>query len=113
MSDIKFTVEELKKDFDRFTSDFKQLESKVDEIYREIGAKEGLNLSRQIDELYQKFERLSELVTDIARDVKSTRKLTEYGDSRLKEIMQALSLIYRNTDDLEENLIDAENIETR
>ncbi len=90
-----------------------RLEKRMDAVSREVGAQEGRSLYQQINELEKKSIELDNHITQLLRDVQSIRKLVEYGDVRLKEIMKALALIYRNTDDLESNLIEAENINTR
>ncbi len=113
IKDIERKVDSLKKELYELSSKFDQIVNRIDEIYREIGTRTGGELHRQVTNIEQRLDGFDQLITDIARDARATRKLSEYGDSKLKEIMKALSLIYRNTDELEENLIEAENIETR
>lgn len=111
--DIDRNVERMGKDISRLVSDFERMEKRFDDIYRETGASQGRSLYQQIDEMEEKNKELDRKLTEIERDVQSIRKMTEYGDTRLKEIMKGLSLIYRATDDLESNLVEDENIETR
>ncbi len=113
VKEIDREIDDLTREFTRFTSRFAALESKVGEIHRELGVREGRDLSTQVNELESKVNTMYERMAEVVHDTKSTRKLVEYGDIRLKEIMQALSLIYRNTDELEGNLLEAENIQTK
>lgn len=112
VNEIDREVGALSKEFARFISSFDRLEQKLDEIHRESGASQGRVMSQQIDDLEQKINKMDEHMTQTTRDTHATRKLVEYGDTRLKEIMRALTLIYRNTDELEGNLIDAESVQT-
>jgi len=112
VNEIDREVDALSKEFGRFISRFDRLEKRIDEMHREIGTREGRDMFQQIDAIEERVEELDRHVTEIMRDSQSTRKLLEYGDVRLKEIMKALAIIYRNTDDLEENLLEAKNIET-
>lgn len=110
--EIDRDLDSLTSEFRRFVSNFDRLGQKVDEMHREIGTREGKDMHKQVDEFEQKIDKLEDKITEIQRETHATRKLVEYGDVKLKEIMRALSLIYQNTDELESNLIEAENINT-
>lgn len=112
VNEIDREVDDLTREFGRFLSKFDRLEKVIDELYREVGAKQGQEMSHQVDEIQQRLLILEDKINHIQRDAIATRKMTEYGDVRLKEIMKALSIIYRNTDELEGNLLEAENIQT-
>lgn len=111
--EIEKDVENLSTEFRRFISRFDRLEETVNRLYRETGTDEGRTLFQQIDEMERKIMEFDKNMAEMQRDVTAARKLLEYGDVRLKEIMRALSLIYKNTDELEGSLIDAESIQTR
>jgi len=111
--EIEKDIERLSTEFSRFMSRFERLEQSLNQMYRETGTNEGRTLFQQIDEMERKVMEFDQNIAGVQRDVTAIRKLQEYGDIRLKEIMQALSLIYKNTDELEETLMDAENIQTR
>lgn len=106
-------LDDLKSDFSKFVSRFERLEQKIEELHREAGARQGRDLYQQIDNIEKKVDTFAESFAKVERETHAIRKLQEYGDIRLKEIMKALSLIYKNTDELEETLLDAENIQTR
>ena len=111
--EIERDIENLTTEFNRFLSRFDRLEEAVNKLYRETGTDEGRTLFQQIDEMERKIMEFDKNIAGVQREVTAARKLLEYGDVRLKEIMRALSLIYKNTDELEESLIDAESIQTR
>ncbi|MBD3280300.1 hypothetical protein GF389_02120 [Candidatus Dojkabacteria bacterium] len=111
--ELEKDIERLTSEFNRFLSRFERLEGAIKSMYRETGTDEGRSLFQQIDEMERKIMEYDKNIAEMQRDIKASRKLLEYGDVRLKEIMQALSLIYKNTDELEETLIDAESIQTR
>ncbi|MBN1331537.1 hypothetical protein JW978_01465 [Candidatus Dojkabacteria bacterium] len=111
--EIESDIERLSSEFSRFINRFEKLERAVGSIFRETGTEEGRSLFQQIDGMERKILEFDKNLAEIQRDVAASRKLLEYGDIRLKEIMQALSLIYRNTDELEESMMDAENIQTK
>lgn len=113
------TIDEVKRDVERLSDEVRklsasidQLSAKVDHIFKEVGTREGRMLYQQMDDFERKIAEFDRNITQTMRDSRATRKLTEFGDIRLKEIMRALSYIYRNTDELESNLIEAENLKT-
>lgn len=112
VNEIDSEVDNLTREFSRFISRFERLEQSINEIYRETGTREGRTLFEQIDDMQNRIMQLDQKLTEVQRDAIAARKLMEYGDVRLKEIMKALAIIYRNTDELEGNLLDAENIQT-
>ncbi len=103
--EIDSELDRLSKDFYKLMSRFARVESNVEALHREVGAQEGRSLFQQINELESKFLQFERQMTGMERDLQAIRKLTEYGDTRLQEIMKALSLIYQNTDELEPKLL--------
>jgi len=88
----------------KLENELQQILDKIELLVREIGARQGQDLYRQIDELQHSGVENSKRILNIERDVKAVRSLVEFGDNNIKEIKQALALIYRNTDELEEKL---------
>jgi chromosome segregation ATPase len=89
----------------KFETEINNLERKLDEIYRELGTKEGREMYRQMDEIHAHIDNFEQVLNEISRTTVAVRKLIEYGDSDIKEIKQALALIYRNTDELEDHFL--------
>ena len=90
----------------------REMKKEVSEIHREVGTREGYELSRQVDDMYHTLKEQDSKLNIIQRDVTAIRKQIEFGDVDLKEIKKALALIYRNTDELEENLLQEDERET-
>jgi len=109
-------LDELKNDFYNFQrewklfqNEFKNIKSELVEMRREMGVREGKILSDQMDNIEKRIERNDDLLTKVSRDTTSVRKLTEYNELNVKEIMKALSLIYRNVDELEQEVMNDTN----
>lgn len=110
VNEIERAVKDIAATLARVSLKIDTLERQMDGIYREIGAGKGRELETQISNMENKFAQFEPMIVETARDARAARKLVEYGDVRLKEIMQALAIIYKNTDDLEANLLDAESM---
>ncbi|HEX9804456.1 MAG TPA: hypothetical protein VGA67_02145 [Candidatus Dojkabacteria bacterium] len=104
-SKILAELKSLTDKFYKFESKMNEIERKMDDLYRELGTKQGYEMYRQVDEIQQEQKRFIQKINQIERDVTAIRKTTEFGDVDIKEIKQALALIYRNTDELETHLI--------
>jgi chromosome segregation ATPase len=104
IQEIKGDVDRLTQKFATFESEMREMSRKIEELHREMGTRQGQDMFRQIDELHNAFRENQRNLNQIERDVAAIRSLVEYGDSNLKEIKQAIALIYRNTDELEEKL---------
>jgi hypothetical protein len=82
-----------------------ELKSFMDETRRELGIRRGQELAIQIDRLEQHTKTNDDKLNQILRTVEHTMKLVEYNDVNVKEVMKALSYIYRDVDELEETLL--------
>jgi outer membrane murein-binding lipoprotein Lpp len=110
VNEIERTVKDIAATLARLNLKIDTMERELQGIYREVGAGKGRDLETQISGIEAKLAQMDPMLTETARDARAARKLVEYGDVRLKEIMQALSIIYRNTDELEANLLDADTM---
>lgn len=108
VNEIERVVKDISATLARINLKIDTLEREMQGIYREVGAGKGRDLETQISGIESKIAQFDPIIMETARDARAARKLVEYGDVRLKEIMQALSIIYRNTDELEANLLDAD-----
>lgn len=77
----------------------------VDMMYQELGIRKGEDLHKQLDELFENRKKNDDKINQIERDVQAIRAFIQYSNDDLKEIKQALALIYRNTDELEPKLL--------
>lgn len=105
ISKLNNEVAKLDSKLSRVEDSIRQMMIVLEEMKREIGSKQGRELYRQIDELHNNLNAKDQQMNQVLRDVTAIRKTVEYGDVNIKQIQQALALIYRNTDELEEHLI--------
>ncbi len=105
-AEILRELSDLKRQFQDVYPAFRDLKPYMDDTRRELGVRNGAQLFTQIDDLMQRFGRLEEKVNQILIDVQNTKKLVEYNDINVKEIMKGLAYIFRNVDELEANLVD-------
>jgi predicted nucleic acid-binding Zn-ribbon protein len=98
IDDVKKSVSELSRKIDR-------LEKMIEGMYREVGAREGRDLSQQIDVIERRSEEMKSEVDRIKIDTTQIRRIQEFGSKDMDEIKKALAAIYRNTDELERTLI--------
>jgi predicted RNase H-like nuclease (RuvC/YqgF family) len=111
MADLRKISTEIKRMVDKIyglETKLSQLESKIQEMHRETGSNSGREMYRQVDDLQMRQKRMDKKLNQVERDVTAIRRLVEFGDSGIKEIQQALSLIYKNTDELEDHLLGEE-----
>lgn len=94
-SEILNELRELRKEFKQF----------VAELTQEMGLRRGRYMFQQVDEMERRDLTREEKINRILRDVESTKRLAEFNDVNLKEVMKALALIYRNVDELEESIL--------
>ncbi len=94
-----------KREWDDFYRKYNVTRKELTEMRRELGVREGRILADQMDELEQRGKRDEDQINHIRRDVIAMRKLLEYNEMTMKEVMKALSLIYRNVDELEEGIL--------
>lgn len=87
------------------TRKVERLEKLIDGMYRELGAREGRELSQQVDNIERTVETMKREVDAIKVDTSNIRKVQEYGSKDMNEIKKALAAIYRNTDELERELV--------
>ena len=99
-------ITELRRQFQDVYPNFRELKTYMDDTRRELGVKRGAQLSDQMDGMVDKVKRLEDKVNQILIDVQNTKKLVEYNDVNVKEIMKGLAYIFRNVDELEENLVE-------
>lgn len=109
---MEHKVEQLIKEFTEFKREWQQLSHEMRKISeefadlkKEIGTNQGQILAEQVSRIEERIEKKDEVIFEIERNVTSIRKTAEYNESNLKEIMKALSLIYRNVDELEKYMI--------
>ena len=90
----------------------RNIERKSENIFRELGTREGIEMHRQVDEIYENDKERRRKINEIERAVIALQKLLERNAEDIKEIKQALALIYRNTDELEDHFM-GEDRQTR
>jgi hypothetical protein len=110
MSDVKITkiqsdLNIVLRNIDGLVNEIKTIRSEIQDLKRELGVREGKYLAAQIDNIEIMSQRKEALVNQIARDSTATRKLVEYNENHIKEIMRALALIYRSVDELEAEIV--------
>ncbi len=79
----------------------KAMENKLDRIYDEIR-----KITERMTRIEERFRQMEIKNNEVHYGVDSIRKNVDYFPTYLKEIQKALALIYRNTDELEENVIE-------
>lgn len=102
---LSYEMKALQDRIGKLESTLFEMKRIIDEMHREMGTKNGREIYRQVDELYNEAKANEEKLNHVVRDVTAIRKTVEYGDTNIKEIQQALALIYRNTDELEEHMM--------
>jgi uncharacterized protein YoxC len=95
----------FKKEWDQTKRDIEEMKKTLIDIATEVGVKQGYQLSEQMNDLADKLQYKLETLDHTARDTTASRKLLEYNETNVKEIMRALSLIYRSVDELEKKLL--------
>lgn len=97
---------EFKRQWGDIYRELSQLRRNFDDLRRELGVQEGQLLKDQVERIEESSRKNEQRLSEVLVSVENTRKLVEYGDKSMKEIMKALALIYRNTDELEGGLLD-------
>jgi len=82
-----------------------EIKKTMDEVKREVGSREGRILSDQINEIERQSKIKDEDQAKILRETIAIKRLVEFNDINVGEIMKALSLIYRSVDELEEGVL--------
>jgi hypothetical protein len=77
------------------------MENKVDRILEEVR-----RISERVTKIEDRMRQLELKYNETQYDVNSVRKNVDYFPTYLKEIQKALAIIYKNTDELEENVIE-------
>lgn len=95
----------FKKEWDQTKRDIEEMKKTLADVATEVGVKQGYQLFEQMNDLVDKLQYKLETLDHTARDTIASRKLLEYNESNVKEIMRALSLIYRSVDELETKLL--------
>ena len=98
-------IDRLMKEWDNFRREQKEFRRDFEELKREIGLRDGQRLSDQVENMERTVVKREDLLTQMSRDVTSIRKGMDYNEINMKEVMKALSFIYRNVDELEDNLV--------
>lgn len=95
----------FKKEWDQTKRDIEEMKKTLTDVAAEVGVKQGYQLFEQVNELMDKLKYKLEVLDTTSRDTTASRKLLEYNETNVKEIMRALSLIYRSVDELEKKLL--------
>ncbi|MFQ5493194.1 MAG: hypothetical protein ACE5DX_03485 [Candidatus Dojkabacteria bacterium] len=98
--------DEFKREWDRVFKDFRELSRNIEELNRELGVQRGRLMFDQIDRMEQRQEQIELKFNKVLHTVEHTKRLMEFNGVNMKEVMKALSLIYRNTDEIEDDLLD-------
>jgi predicted nucleic acid-binding Zn-ribbon protein len=85
-----------------------RLERLIDGMYREVGAREGRQLSTQVSNIEKKTDEMRSEINKLRVDTSHIRKTQEFGSKDIDDIKKALAAIYRNTDELEKFLVPEE-----
>lgn len=103
-SDIKVIKDQVSK----LTMKLDSIQKELAEIKSEIGSNSGDELHRQIDKLLATKGLENGKINGIERDVSSIRTTVDVLKENMNQVMQAIAVIYRNTDELEANIIGEE-----
>lgn len=98
-------IRELKRDVNDLTRKIERLESLIDSIYRELGAREGAQLADQVNHIERNLEALKPEIDRIKVDTTQIKRVQEFGSRDMDDIKKALAAIYRNTDELEKTML--------
>jgi hypothetical protein len=106
LAQILRELSDMKRQFQDVYPSFRDLKPYMADTRRELGVKQGEQLSDEVDNMLQRVTRLEVKINEILLDVQNTKKLVEYNDVNVKEIMKGLAYIFRNVDELEANLVE-------
>ncbi|MBW7953752.1 hypothetical protein H3C67_03110 [Candidatus Dojkabacteria bacterium] len=95
----------LKRQWDTVFPELRELKRTVEDLKRELGISQGKLLHEQVTDVLNQSVKREELINRILREVEHTKKLVEYNDVNVKEIMKALALIYKNVDEIEDVMV--------
>ncbi|HEC65682.1 MAG TPA: hypothetical protein ENI23_10320 [bacterium] len=90
----------------RILSELAKLTQKVDRISQDLRVSDSGDLGTQIREINTKVRNMEMKLTSVGYAADSIRKSTATLDAQINEIRKALALIYKNTDELEDNLLE-------
>lgn len=102
---VESDVNEMKRTLADLNRTLQELRRENEELRRELGVKVGQEMFRQIDDMTRLTTEQDKKIDHIVREVQHIRSLADYNDVNVREIMRALSLIYRNVDELEQGLV--------
>lgn len=95
----------LKRQWDTVFPELRELKRTVEDLKRELGISQGKLLHEQVSDVLNQSVKREELINRILREVEHTKKLVEYNDVNVKEIMKALALIYKSVDEIEDVMV--------
>jgi len=105
IDDIQRDIDEIKSQLREVMPQLRDLKAFIVDMKRELGVRRGEEMYQQMDKLIQREDQREDKINQILRDTEHTKKLVEYNEVNVKEIMKALAYIYRNVDELESNLV--------
>lgn len=99
------TDDQIYTEVKRLATRVEKMEELLQQIHREIGAREGRPLSQQVDEIYADVDVVRSEITKVLLDTTNMRKTQEFGSRDISEIKKALAAIYRQVDEIEKFIV--------
>lgn len=98
-------IKKVREDISNLSSRLGKIEATLELFGRELGVREGKLLDHRLGEILQSIDAVKRELNEVKIDTTQIRRTQEFGSRDNTEIKRALAAIYRNTDELEKNLI--------
>ena len=101
---VSKTYDEIK----RLTEKVESMERKIDTIVQELRVSESGDLGTQVRNVEAKVKGMETKLNEVSFKIDLLKKTCETLDVYTREIQKAIAMIYRNTDELEQNIVEGE-----